>query len=56
MAAQIASTASGSNNYSGGVRKPELVTKVESCKTPLNDAILIPGEDGIITAGEDRLG
>ena len=53
MAAQIASHPS---NSGGVVRKPELINKIESCNTKLNDALLLPGEDGVITAGEDRLG
>lgn len=35
-------------------RKPELVGKVEGFTDDLNDAALIPGEDGVITAGDDK--
>ena len=54
MTAQITSTTISSSHPVNGVRKPELISKIESCKTLLNDAILIPGEEGIITAAEDR--
>ena len=35
-------------------RKPVLVGKVEGFTEDLNDAQLIPGEDGVITAGDDK--
>ncbi|CAL8107195.1 unnamed protein product [Orchesella dallaii] len=35
-------------------KKPVLVGKVEGFTDDLNDAMLIPGEDGVITAGDDK--
>ena len=36
------------------VAKPELVHKLEGCNDEVHGAVIIPGEDGVISISADR--
>lgn len=38
----------------GNTRKPVLINKIEGCPDTINAAILIPGEDGVISVSDDK--
>lgn len=54
MAAEIKpATASSSDKFSS-TKKPVLLSKLEGCNDDVNAAIIIPGEDGVISVCDDR--
>lgn len=54
MAAEIKpATASSSDKFSS-TKKPVLLSKLEGCNDDVNAAIIIPGEDGVISICDDR--
>ncbi|KAJ9583262.1 hypothetical protein L9F63_022395 [Diploptera punctata] len=54
MAAEIKpATASSSDRFSS-TKKPVLLSKLEGCNDDVNAAIIIPGEDGVISVCDDR--
>jgi len=54
MAAEIKpATSSGSDKFSS-TKKPVLLSKLEGCNDDVNAAIIIPGEDGVISVCDDR--
>ena len=54
MAAEIQTERVGAGGTAGGVRKPQLVNKLEGCSSVINMAVIIPREDGVISVGDDR--
>jgi len=54
MAAEIQTEQVGVGGTAGGVRKPQLVNKLEGCNSAINMAVIIPREDGVISVGDDR--
>jgi len=51
----VGSSASGGmEGAKAGVPKPELVHKLEGCTDEVNGAVLIPGEQGVISISSDR--
>ena len=48
MAAEI------KNNKVGATRKPVLVNKVEGCTDTINQAILVPKKDVVISVSDDK--
>jgi hypothetical protein len=54
MAAEIKpGTASSSDKFSS-TKKPVLLSKLEGCNDDVNAAVIIPGEDGVISVCDDR--
>lgn len=53
MASLVDGGAGSGDNYNS-TKKPILVSKLEGCNDDINAAILIPGEDGVISASDDR--
>jgi hypothetical protein len=54
MAAEIKpATASSSDKFSS-TKKPVLLSKLEGCNDDVNAAIIIPGEDCVISVCDDR--
>ena len=51
MAAQIKPP---SNMTQGSARKPQLINKIEGHTDDVNMAMIIPREDGVISASNDR--
>ena len=41
-------------NKQGGVRKPVLVGKIEGCTDAVNQAVLVPKKDVVITVSDDK--
>nr|CAD7444446.1 unnamed protein product [Timema bartmani] len=55
MAAEI-KPATGTNDKFNSTKKPILLSKLEGCNDDVNAAIIIPGEDGVISICDDRRG
>ncbi|EEB17356.1 WD repeat and FYVE domain-containing protein, putative [Pediculus humanus corporis] len=53
MAAEI-KPAAGSQEKFKSAKKPVLISKLEGCSDDVNAAIIIPGEDGVISVSDDR--
>ncbi|KAK6619386.1 hypothetical protein RUM44_003768 [Polyplax serrata] len=53
MAAEI-KPAAGSQEKFKSTKKPILISKLEGCSDDINAAIIIPGEDGVISVSDDR--
>lgn len=53
MAAEI-KPAAGSQEKFKSTKKPVLISKLEGCSDDVNAAIIIPGEDGVISVSDDR--
>lgn len=53
MAAEI-KPATGSQDKFKSTKKPVLISKLEGCSDDVNAAIIIPGEDGVISVSDDR--
>lgn len=53
MAAEI-KPAAGANEKFNSTKKPVLLSKLEGCSDDINAAIIIPGEDGVISVSDDR--
>lgn len=55
MAAAIKAPASdSSDDRFNSTKKPVLVSKLEGCVDDINQAIIIPGQDGVISVSNDR--
>lgn len=54
MAAEIKHTSGNSGDKFSSTKKPCLLSKLEGCKDDVNQAILIPGQDGVISVCDDR--
>lgn len=53
MAAEIKSAAQSGEKLSTN-RKPALLAKLEGCNDDINAAVLISGEDGVISVSDDK--
>jgi hypothetical protein len=53
MAAEI-KPATQSNDKFCTTKKPALLAKLEGCGDEINAAVLIPGEDGVISVSDDK--
>lgn len=53
MAAEI-NPASSKNDRFSSTKKPVLISKLEGCSDDINAAIIIPGEEGVISVSDDR--
>ncbi|KAK9888618.1 hypothetical protein WA026_000847 [Henosepilachna vigintioctopunctata] len=53
MAAEI-KPATQSNDKFCTTKKPALLSKLEGCNDEINSAVLIPGEDGVISVSDDK--
>lgn len=53
MAAEI-KPAAQSNDKFCTTKKPALLAKLEGCNDEINAAVLIPGEDGVISVSDDK--
>lgn len=53
MAAEI-KPATQSNDRFCTSKKPVLLAKLEGCNDDINAAVLLPGEDGIISVSDDK--
>lgn len=51
MAAEIQSEGYNSANFR---KKPALLSKLEGCDSSINATVMIPREEGVITASSDR--
>ena len=54
MAAEIQTERATGTAQVGGVRKPQLLNKLEGCSDTVNMAVIIAGEDGVISVSDDR--
>lgn len=54
MAAEIKPAPRSGNDRFSTTKKPELLSKLEGCNDDVNDAVLIPGEDGVISVSDDK--
>jgi hypothetical protein len=54
MAAEIKPAAASSSDKFSSTKKPVLLSKLEGCNDDVSAAIIIPGEDGVISVCEDR--
>jgi len=54
MAAEIKPATSSSSDKFSSTKKPVLLSKLEGCNDDVNAAIIIPGEDGVISICDDR--
>uniref|UniRef100_A0A1B6CDK1 FYVE-type domain-containing protein n=1 Tax=Clastoptera arizonana TaxID=38151 RepID=A0A1B6CDK1_9HEMI len=54
MAAEIKPATTNSNDRFNTTKKPVLLSKLEGCNDDINQAILIPGLDGVISVSDDR--
>lgn len=54
MAAEIKPAAASSSDKFSSTKKPVLLSKLEGCNDDVNAAIIIPGEDGVISVCDDR--
>jgi len=54
MAAEIKPAPRNSNDRFSTTKKPELLSKLEGYNDDVNGAILIPGEDGVISVSDDK--
>lgn len=53
MAAEI-KPATQTNDRFCTTKKPALLVKLEGCNEEVNAAVLIPGEDGVISVSDDK--
>lgn len=53
MAAEI-KPATQSNDRFCTTKKPALLAKLEGCNDEVNAAVLIPGEEGVISVSDDK--
>lgn len=54
MAAQINTGAKAPNDRFSTTKKPSLLSKLEGCTDDVNAAVVIPGEDGVISVCDDK--
>ncbi|KAF7989438.1 hypothetical protein HCN44_008112 [Aphidius gifuensis] len=54
MAAEIKPGPGANNDKFSTSKKPILLSKLEGCNDDVNDAIIIPREDGVISVSDDR--
>jgi len=54
MAAEIKPAPGSLNDRFNSAKKPVLLAKLDGCNDDVNAALLIPGEDGVISASDDR--
>ncbi|XP_044726512.1 WD repeat and FYVE domain-containing protein 2 [Chrysoperla carnea] len=54
MAAEIKPASRPANNRFSTTKKPALLSKLEGCNDDINAAVLIPGEDGVISVSDDK--
>ncbi|XP_022207736.2 WD repeat and FYVE domain-containing protein 2 [Nilaparvata lugens] len=54
MAAEIKPAVSNSGERFNSTKKPVLLSKLEGCNDDINQAIIIPGIDGVISVSDDR--
>lgn len=54
MAAEIKPAPRSANDRFSTVNKPELLSKLEGSGDDVNGALLIPGEDGVISVSDDK--
>lgn len=53
MAAEIKPATQSGDKFSTS-KKPALLAKLEGCNDDINAAVLIPGEDGVISVSDDK--
>ncbi|XP_075225365.1 WD repeat and FYVE domain-containing protein 2-like [Lycorma delicatula] len=53
MAAEIKPATSNSGDKFNSTKKPVLLSKLEGCNDDINQAIIIPGQDGVISVSDD---
>lgn len=54
MAAEIKPATKSTNDKFCTTKKPALLAKLEGCNDDINGAVLIPGEDGVISVCDDK--
>ncbi|XP_054284616.1 WD repeat and FYVE domain-containing protein 2-like [Macrosteles quadrilineatus] len=54
MAAEIKPGSANAGDRFSTTKKPVLLSKLEGCNDDINQAILIPGQDGVISVSDDR--
>lgn len=54
MAAEIKPATKPSNDKFCTTKKPALLAKLDGCNDDINAAVLIPGEDGVISVSDDK--
>lgn len=54
MAAEIKPAPRSVNDRFSATKKPELLSKLEGSTDDVNAALLIPGEDGVISVSDDK--
>lgn len=54
MAAEIKPAPRNANDRFSTTKKPELLNKLEGCNDDVNAALLIPGEEGVISVCDDK--
>lgn len=54
MAAEIKPAPRSANDRFSTTKKPELLSKLEGYSDDVNAAVLIPGEDGVISVSDDK--
>jgi WD repeat and FYVE domain-containing protein 2 len=54
MAAEIKPAPRNANDRFSTTKKPELLSKLEGMNEDINQAILIPGEDSVISVSDDK--
>lgn len=54
MAAEIKPAPKTPNDRFSTVMKPGLLNKLEGCTDDVNAAVVIPGEDGVISVCDDK--
>lgn len=54
MAAEIKAAPRSANDRFSTTKKPELLNKLEGSNDDINSAILIPGEEGVISVSDDK--
>lgn len=55
MAAEIKPAPRTPNDRFSTTKKPALLNKLEGCTDDVNAAVVIPGEDGVISVCDDKL-
>lgn len=53
MAAEIKPATQSGDKFCA-TKKPALLAKLEGCNDEINAAVLIPGEDGVISVSDDK--
>lgn len=54
MAAEIKPAPANPSDRFNSTKKPVLLSKLEGCNDDVNQAIFIPGQDGVISVSDDR--